>query len=218
MMNVEQARFNMVEQQIRTWEVLDPGLLDLLFRIKREDFVPEGSEDLAFADVELPIGHDQLMLQPKLEARLLQEALIKSEDKVLEIGTGTGYMTALLSYMARQVISVDIFSDFIDAATIRLAKLGIGNVLLQTGDASRGWAEKAPYDVIVMTGSEPVLPGELIEMLNPGGRLIAILGDVPVMSVERIQNISPGNHQVTDLFETCVLPLINAVQPERFVF
>ncbi len=218
MMNVEQARFNMVEQQIRTWEVLDPGLLDLLFRIKREDFVPEGSEDLAFADVELPIGHDQLMLQPKLEARLLQEALIKSEDKVLEIGTGTGYMTALLSYMARQVISVDIFSDFIDAATIRLAKLGIGNVLLRTGDASRGWAEKAPYDVIIMTGSEPVLPGGLIEMLNPGGRLIAILGDVPVMSVERIQNISPGNHQVTDLFETCVLPLINAVQPERFVF
>ncbi|MDE3020523.1 MAG: protein-L-isoaspartate O-methyltransferase [Pseudomonadota bacterium] len=217
-MNVEQARFNMVEQQIRTWEVLDPGLLDLLFRIKREDFVPEGSEDLAFADVELPIGHDQLMLQPKLEARLLQEALIKSEDKVLEIGTGTGYMTALLSYMARQVISVDIFSDFIDAATIRLAKLGIGNVLLRTGDASRGWAEKAPYDVIIMTGSEPVLPGGLIEMLNPGGRLIAILGDVPVMSVERIQNISPGNHQVTDLFETCVLPLINAVQPERFVF
>ncbi|MDE3208913.1 MAG: protein-L-isoaspartate O-methyltransferase [Pseudomonadota bacterium] len=217
-MNVEQARFNMVEQQIRTWEVLNPVVLELLLQVKRENFVPEDSKDLAFADVELPIGHGQVMLQPKLEARLLQEALLGKDDKVLEVGTGTGYMTALLSHMAKQVVSVDIFSDFTDRAFKQLNQLGITNVVLETGDASRGWAAKAPYDAIIMTGSEPILSEELVEMLNPGGRLIAILGDAPVMHVQRIQKIGMGNRKVTDLFETSVLPLINAVQPKRFVF
>ena len=157
-MDFEKARFNMVEQQIRPWEVLDQQVLDLLFRLQREDFVPEQYRSLAFADMEIPLGHDEKMLPPKLEARMLQELAIKSTDRILEVGTGSGYMTALLASFGNHVYSVDIIPEFTRSAAARLAAHGVGNVTLEIGDAARGWDKHAPYDVIVLTGSVPVLP------------------------------------------------------------
>ena len=214
----EQARFNMVEQQIRTWEVLDQPVLDSLFRIHREDFVPSQHRSLAFIDMEIPLGHGELMLAPKLEARLIQEALLQPGDSVLEVGTGSGYMTALLASRSRQVFSVDIIGEFTEKARPKLAAHGITNVTLETGDAVRGWAGHAPYDVILLTGSVPCTIPELERSLNPGGRLIEIVGDPPVMTARRIQRVSDAAFTRQGLFETCIKALRNAPQPERFVF
>jgi protein-L-isoaspartate(D-aspartate) O-methyltransferase len=215
-MDVEKARFNMVEQQIRPWDVLDQQVLDLLFRLHREDYVPESYRSLAFADMEIPLGHGEKMLQPKLEARMLQELAIKSTDRILEIGTGSGYMTALLASCGKHVYSVDIVPDFTRSAAARLAAHGIGNVTLETGDAARGWDKHAPYDV--MTGSVPVLPEAFQKSLAPGGRLIAVVGEPPVMEAQLVTYVSAGAYNAVSLFETCIAPLKNALQPERFVF
>ena len=217
-MDFEQARFNMVEQQIRTWEVLDQTVLDLLFHIRREEFVPSEFRTLAFSDLEIPLGHGESMLAPKLEARLVQEASLLPGDCVLEVGTGSGYMTALLASLSRHVHSVEIIGEFTSAAREKLATHNVNNVTLETGDAARGWPSHAPYDVIVLTGSVPYLPPEFERSLAPGGRLIAIEGDPPVMTARRIRRVSDSAFSREGLFETCIKALANAPQPERFVF
>jgi len=217
-MDLEKARFNMVEQQIRPWEVLDQQVLDLLLKVRREDFVPAQYRELAFADLEIPIGHGEKMLAPKIEARLLQELMLKETDRVLEVGTGSGYMTALLASLASHVYTVDIIPEFTTTAAARLKSHGIYNVTCEGGDASRGWDTHAPYDAIVLTGSVPLLPEAFQKSLKPGGRLVVIVGEAPVMEAQRITCIQGGVFQTAGLFETCVPPLRNAAQPKRFVF
>lgn len=217
-LDIERARFNMVEQQIRTWDVLDQNVLDLLARVRREEFVPREHRALAFADMEIPLAHGEKMLAPKMEARMLQELTLRPTDKVLEVGTGSGYMTALLASLSGHVYSVDIFSDFTHAAGARLAAGGISNVTLETGDAARGWDRHAPYDAIVLTGSVPVLPEAFQKSLLPGGRLIAVVGEPPVMQARLITCVAGGAYRVAGLFETCIAALRNAPQHEKFVF
>lgn len=217
-MNIEQARFNMVEQQIRTWEVLDPVVLDLLMRMHREDYVPPQYHALAFADMEIPLGHGESMLSPKIEARMLQGLALKPSDRILEVGTGSGYMTALLAALGAHVYSVEIVAEFSQAARARLAGHGIVNVTLDTGDAARGWDQRAPYDVIVLTGSVPVVPDAFLKSLLPGGRLLAVVGEPPVMEARLVTCAAAGAYDTVELFETCITPLRNALQPARFVF
>jgi protein-L-isoaspartate(D-aspartate) O-methyltransferase len=217
-MNVEQARYNMVEQQIRPWEVLDQQVLDLLLKVKREEFVPPQYRSLAFVDMEIPLGHGEKMLAPKIEARLLQELSIRPGDRILEVGTGSGYMTALLASLAGHVDSVEIMPDFTQAAAAKLDAHQITNVTLETGDAARGWNKQAPYDAIVLTGSVPILPEAFKQSLAPGGRLIAIVGEPPVMEARLITRVGDSAFSSIGLFETCIAPLKNALQPERFVF
>ncbi|HEX9685643.1 MAG TPA: protein-L-isoaspartate O-methyltransferase [Burkholderiales bacterium] len=208
----------MVEQQIRPWEVLDQRVLDLLMRVRREDYVPARYRELAFADMEIPIGHGETMLAPKIEARMLQELALAPEDRILEVGTGSGYMTALLASLGSHVYSVDIVPEFIQTAGVKLAAHGVTNVTLESGDAARGWDRHAPYDAVVVTGSLPVLPDAFPKSLRPGGRLIVVVGEPPVMEAQLITCVSAGAYSTTGLFETCIAPLRNAVQPERFVF
>lgn len=217
-MDVDRARFNLVEQQIRPWEVLDQRVLDLLFRIKREEFAPPQYRSLAFVDMEIPIGHGQTMLQPKMEARMLQELGLKPADRILEVGTGSGYMTALLAYLGSHVYSVDIIPEFTQTAAAKLSAHGISNMTLETGDAARDWDRHAPYDAIVLTGSVPVLPEAFQKSLNTGGRLLAVVGEPPAMEARLITCVAPGAYGAIGLFETCIATLINALQPERFVF
>lgn len=217
-MDLEQARFNMIEQQIRPWEVLDEAVLGLLQRVRREEYVPEGYRNMAFMDIELPLGHGETMLSPKMEARLLQELKLKPSDKVLEVGTGSGYMTALLASQAGHVHSVEIIPEFKAAAQQKLTAHGFHNVTLEVGDAACGWPSHAPYDVILLTGSVPVLAESWLAQLKPGGRLIALVGVAPAMAARRISVLEPGVQIAQDLFETNVRPLKNAPQPEQFVF
>lgn len=217
-MNPEQARFNMVEQQIRTWEVLDQGVLDLLYAVRREEFVPPAWRDLAFSDLEIPIGAGQSMWQPKLEARVLQELAVRKSDKVLEVGTGTGYLTALLAHRALHVVSIEIDPQLRQMGEAALRAHGVENVTLEQGNGALGWTARAPYDVIVLTGSVPVLPEALLEQLKPGGRLFAVVGDAPVMRAQLVTCAGPGINRSVDLFETCIPALKDAVQPERFHF
>ena len=217
-MDIEQARFNMIEQQIRTWEVLDQEVLDLLFAIKRERFVPEKWRALAFADMEIPLGLGQTMWPPKLEARCIQELGLKKTDTVLEVGTGSGYLTTLLAARAQHVYSVEIYPELAKRAAQTLKAEGVANVTLDTGDASRGWNKFAPYDAIVLTGSVPLLIEVYQQALKPEGRLFVIVGDPPVMAAKIITCVTPGAYSSVDLFESSVAPLVNAPQPERFVF
>ncbi len=220
--DIERARFNMVEQQIRPWEVLDQQILDLLFEVRREDFVLLQYRNLAFVDMEIPLtadaGHGERMLAPKLEARMLQELAVKATDRVLEIGTGSGYMTALLARRAAHVFSVEIVPAFSAQAATRLADHNIRNVTLDVGDGARGWARHAPYDVIVLTGSTPVLDAAFAASLNVGGRLLAIVGEAPVMTAQLLTCEAPGACRTAGLFETSVPSLLNAPQPQRFIF
>lgn len=217
-LDIERARFNMVEQQIRTWEVLDQRVLDLLLRVRREEFVPRQYRALAFADMEIPLGHGEKMLSPKMEARMLQELTLRPADRVLEVGTGSGYMTALLASLTSHVCSVDIVPDFTRTAGAKLAASGVANVTIETGDAALGWNRGSHYDVIVLTGSVPVLPAAFPNSLRPGGRLIAVVGEPPVMEAQLITCASPGAYRTVGLFETCIAPLRNAPRPEKFVF
>jgi protein-L-isoaspartate(D-aspartate) O-methyltransferase len=187
-------------------------------RVHREDFVPPAHRALAFAEMEIPLGHGEMMLSPKTEARMLQSLMIKDSDSVLEIGTGSGFMTALLASLARHVYSVDSISEFSRSAATRLTAAGIANVTLDTGDAARGWDKHGPYDVIVLTGSVPVLPESFQHSLNPGGRLIAVVGEAPVMQTQLVTRAAGGACSTVTLFETCIPPLKNALQPQRFQF
>jgi protein-L-isoaspartate(D-aspartate) O-methyltransferase len=217
-MDVERARFNMVEQQIRPWDVLDTRVLDLLHKVKREDFVPPSHKALAFADLEIPIGLGEKMLSPKLEARILQEVAVNPQDRILEVGTGSGYMTALLASQGAHVYSVDIVDAFIHIAAERLAQQGLHNVTLENGDAARGWDRHGPYDAIVLTGSVPLLADAFAQSLNAGGRLFAVVGEEPAMEARLITCAAPGAFSSASLFETCVPALRNAPQRARFSF
>ena len=217
-MNLEQARTNMVEQQIRTWEVLDQDVLDLLYVVRREEFVPEKYRALAFSDMEIPIGEGERMWQPKMEARVLQELAIRRTDRVLEVGTGSGHLTALMSHRASQVVSVEIKPALAAFGRANLERHATDNVTLEIGDAARGWETHAPYDVIVLTGSTPILSRNFVEQLAPGGRLFAVVGEPPVMAARLVVANAPGAWHSTGLFETLIAPLTNAEHAPRFRF
>jgi protein-L-isoaspartate(D-aspartate) O-methyltransferase len=219
----EQARYNMVEQQVRPWDVLDQSVLDLLFVVKREEFVPPAYRALAFTDMEIPLRIDgvdtgESMWSPKLEARILQELTIRQHESVLEIGTGSGYLTALLAHRARHVVSVEIDPGLKGFGQANLQRAGVRNVKLELGDGSRGWPAQGPYDVIVATGSLPVIPQAMREQLRIGGRLAAIVGEPPVMTAEVLTRATETGYDRLPLFETCVKALVNAERPSRFRF
>ena len=208
----------MVEQQIRTWEVLDQDVLDLLYVVPREEFVPERHRALAFSEMEIPIGEGERMWQPKMEARVLQELSVKKTDRVLEVGTGSGYLAALMSHRASHVCSIEIKPALAQFGRANLARHGADNVTVEIGDAAHGWPGHAPYDVIVLTGSTPLLPKDFVEQLAPGGRLFAVVGEPPVMTARLVMATLPGAWRSTDLFETVIAPLVNAEHPARFKF
>ena len=217
-MNTEQARFNMIEQQIRPWEVLDPGVLGLLSVVRREDYVPEAHRDLAFADVEIPLGHGQTMLAPRIEARILQELAVKNTDKVLEIGTGSGYMAALLAAKAEFVYSVEIVPELVNFARANLKRAGVANVSVDLGDGAQGWPLYAPYDIIVLSASTPLLPDSILQQLKIGGRLVAIVGEAPAMQAQLVTRTGEQAFTTLTVFETVAAPLINAQARDTFVF
>jgi protein-L-isoaspartate(D-aspartate) O-methyltransferase len=189
-----------------------------VLELKREDFVPEAYRALAFADMEIPLGHGEAMLAPKLEARLVQELGVAPTDRVLEIGTGSGYMTALLARLGSHVTSAEILGEFSRDAAKRLERHGIRNVTLEIGDGALGWPRHAPYDAILVTGSLPMLPDEFKAQLAPGGRLVAVVGKPPIMTARLVTCLAPGKFSVVGLFETSIPPLKHAREPERFVF
>jgi len=217
-MNIEQARFNMIEQQIRPWEVLDGEVLELLAVVKREQFVPTAYKNLAFVDFDIPLPDGEHMLSPKIEARILQELAVRKHESVLEIGTGSGYMAALLGARAQQVLTVELNPEIAALAKQNLSTNAITNVELAIGDAARGWADGAPYDVIAISGGLPILPQALLAQLKVGGRLSAFVGDAPVMKAQIVTRLNETEYQIVDLFETYVAPLKNAMQPSRFKF
>lgn len=212
-MNLEQARFNMVEQQVRPWEVLDQRVLDRLAAVPREDFVPPAFRNLAYADIQIPIGQGQVMLPPKIEGRLLQALELKEQDSVLEIGTGTGYLTAVMAGLAGHVTSVDIFPEL-----QRLAEWQLKNVSLQVGDASRGWSQGGPFDAIAVTGSLPSEPHAFLEALKLGGRLFVVLGQAPVMEAVLITRVGEKEWSREGLFETVIPPLLHSEPKPKFIF
>src|SRR5437870_10568510 len=216
-MDIEQARFNMVEQQIRTWEVLDQEVLDLLFAVRREEFVPNAYRTLAFADLEIPLPGGQRMWTPKMEARVLQELRLMPGETVLEIGTGSGYLSALMASRDALVTSVEIDPGLSVEAKQKLARAGPRQVELAVGDGARGWGTKA-YDAIVLTGSTPILPDTFVRQLRPGGRIFAVVGEAPAMAARMVRWVAPGSVTEQDLFETVIEPLRNAAAPSRFRF
>ncbi|MFZ2540632.1 MAG: protein-L-isoaspartate O-methyltransferase [Gallionella sp.] len=218
MQNMEQARFNMIEQQIRPCEVLEARILELLKHVRRENYVPMGMREMAFADMEIPLGYGASMWPPKLEARIVQELHLRRNDRVLEVGSGSGYLTALLSALAGHVTTVEIVPELSAIARQNLAATRRENITLEIGDASLGWGTGENYDVIVLTGSSPVLPTAFQNSLKVGGRLFAIVGDAPVMEAKLITRVDPDTYENVNIMETSVAPLQNAQQPKRFVF
>lgn len=216
-MNVEQARFNMVEQQIRTWEVLDQQVLDLMAEVPREDFVPQAYRNLAFADTCIPLAHGQTMMMPRVEARMLQALQVEPRDRILEVGTGSGFVSALLARLGGHVTSIEIHDALHSAAQAKLDAHGIANIDLYVGDASRGWDRAAPYDVIAVTGSVPVLEESFQNSLAVGGRLFVIVGHEPAMEALLITRMSGTQWASDGLFETVLAPLVGVEEPERFV-
>ncbi|WDD93222.1 protein-L-isoaspartate O-methyltransferase [Burkholderia sp. FERM BP-3421] len=217
-MNIENARFNMIEQQIRPWDVLDQEVLDLLSVIKRENFVPAAHRNLAFADLELPLPGGRKMLFPRVEARILQELAVKKHESVLEIGAGSGFMAALLAHRAQHVVSVEIDPALAALAAENLRNNGVTNAEVVLADGSQGLPAKAPFDVICVSGGLPVVPQALLEQLKVGGRLAAFVGGRPVMKAQIITRVDDTQFRVADVFETYVDHLVNAVEPSRFKF
>ena len=227
-MNIEQARFNMIEQQIRPWDVLDLGVLSLLAMVRREDFVPAAYKALAFVDCELPLAggvqdghgsHDGLcMLAPRVEARLLQEAHVQRHERVLEIGTGSGFMAALLAHRAQSVISLERVPALAAMAAANLRHAGVLNASVREMDGARGLVGEAPFDVIMLSGSVPEVPQVLLDQLKIGGRLLAIVGFEPVMHAMRITRLSATALQSDQLFDTVAPRLTGIHEPSSFVF
>jgi protein-L-isoaspartate(D-aspartate) O-methyltransferase len=217
-MNIEQARFNMIEQQIRPWNVLDQDVLDLLHVVKREQFVPAAYQNLAFADVEIPLPGGEAMLAPKIEARIMQEVGVKKHETVLEIGTGSGYMAALLAHRAAKVTTVEINPETAELARKNLANAGIHNVTVEVGNGAQGWEKGAPYDVIVISGALEVLPEAILEQVKVGGRVAAIVGQAPVMEAEIVTRTGENTYSTVKLFETNVRYLTGAPALSHFQF
>jgi protein-L-isoaspartate(D-aspartate) O-methyltransferase len=215
-MNVERARFNMIEQQIRPWDVLDPEVLALLAVVRREDFVPEGLRALAFVDMELPLPEGQCMLAPKVEARLLQELQLQRPDTVLEIGGGSGYMAALMAHRARRVISLEIRPALARLAAANLARAAVAGAAVRCADGVQGLPTEAPFDAVLLSGSVADVPRHLLEQLKVGGRLIAIVGEEPVMRARVYTRAGEAAWSQTDLFDT-VAPRLQGF-PERGAF
>lgn len=206
----------MLGQQIRAWEVLDERVLGALGRIPRESFVPDAYRELAFADLEIPLAHDQQMMMPKLEGRLLQALRLEPSDNVLEIGTGSGFLTACLADLANSVVSVDIYADFSRSASARIEQLNAGNVEFRTEDAFK-IRRYEQFDAIAVTGSVPELDEHFIRMLGPGGRLFIVVGRAPVMEARVVTMHERGEYAQESLFEFVITPLVNIEQPEPFV-
>ncbi len=231
-MNYEQARFNMIEQQIRPWEVLDSQILSLLAIIKREDFVPMAHKALAFVDMEIPLtanlqqNPSQCMLAPKVEARILQDLAVQKHEKVLEIGTGTGYMAALLGHRAQQVITMEIDSALAQTARDNLQRAGIHNAEVRTGDGAAKIAQsvsgsdplRGPFDVIALSGSVVEVPPALLSLLKVGGRLSAIVGTEPVMRATLITRVAENAWRTTQAWDTVAPQLLNFPEPSKFSF
>ncbi|NOY66535.1 MAG: protein-L-isoaspartate O-methyltransferase [Gammaproteobacteria bacterium] len=216
--NTELARYNMIEQQVRPWDVLDPQTLEVMASTPRERFVPKELANLAFTDTEIPLEHEQTMLEPKLEGRILQLLTIKPTDRILEIGTGSGYLTACLAKIGGNVVSVDIYPEFGQHAQQQLAGLGLSNVKFEVGDASQGWKQDGEFDVIVVTGSLPMQQEALHQSLTTGGRMFAVIGNDLLMDAQLITRISANEWNIESLFETHLPPLLNAKKPQAFVF
>jgi len=217
-MNFEQARFNMVEQQIRPWEVLDSQVLTLLETIHREDFVPVQHRKLAFADIAIPLDFGQVMMRPKIEARMLQALDLDEDETVLEIGTGSGFVTACLAALAKRVVSVEIFQELHDEALIKLRDKNIANAELFVGDVMNGWQPEQAHDVVVVTGSVPEIPEQFLGWVNPGGRLFVICGESPAMEARLLTRLDVTEWSVESLFETDLAGLVNAEQEPEFEF
>ena len=216
-MNIDYARQQMIEQQVRAWTVLDSDVLNVLGSMPRERFVPQAYESLAFADVEIPIGHGESMMTPTVEGRVLQALELTNDDAVLEIGTGTGFLAACLAQLAGTVTSIDIYEDFIQAAAGKLEQEGIDNVELATMDAMRE-LPRGHYDAIAVTGSIEAMNPRFVDALNPGGRLFVVVGSPPVMDARRVRMTSDGDWQTEALFETELSPLVNGALPPQFLF
>ncbi len=221
-MNIEQARFNMIEQQIRPWEVLNQDVLDLLALVKRENFVPAAYRNLAFVDVEVPLPNGENMLAPKFEARILQELAVKKHENVLEIGAGSGYMAALLGHKARYVTTVEIDPELKHVAEQNLSQNDVTNVSVVLGNGAQGWVGEgsmgAPYDVIVISGSLPMLPEVFLQQIKVGGRIAAVIGEAPVMAAKLITRRSETVYDTVTLFETNIKPLHEAAAVPSFTF
>ena len=214
----DQARFNMIEQQIRTWEVLDPKVLQLLHQVPREHFVPEAYQGLAFADIEIPLANGQSMLSPKLEARILQSLDLQASNRVLHVGTGSGYFTALLASMAAHVVTLEVDAELSATAAYQLAAHDIHNVTVSLGNGVNGLPAHQPYDVIVLTGSSPVEPSHLRDELKVGGTLFIVLGTGPAMQATLIKRVSEKGFSRQVIFETCIPILEGAPQGHTFKF
>lgn len=220
-MNIEKARFNMIEQQIRPWDVLDPEVLDLLVVVKREAFVPAAHKNLAFMDTEIPLPGGENMLAPRVEARIMQELAVKKHENVLEIGAGSGYMAALLAHRARHVTTVEISPELKAMAQKNLADYGVANVDVALGNGAQGWPNagaEALYDVIVISGSLPVLPDAFLKQVKVGGRIFAVIGESPVMTAQIISRVGEAAYNSVTVFETDITPLREVVVPSHFVF
>ena len=215
---VEQARFNMIEQQVRPWNVLEAQVLGLLSVVKRENFVPPAYAGIAFADLDVPLGHGQVMLAPRLEARLLQDLAVQKTDKVLEIGTGSGFMAALLGYSAQRVLSLELVPELVAMARDNLQRAGVGNVDVRHADGSQGAAADGPFDVIVLSGSVAEVPQALLQQLKIGGRLAAVVGDEPVMCATFITRTSDTNFRTSKPWDTIAPRLQNFAERPRFQF
>jgi len=212
------ARFNMLLNQVRAWDVSDERVLDLLSQMPREDFVPQGCRNLAYADLMLPIGHEQVMLAPKIEGRFLQALNLQATDVVLEVGAGTGYMAALMARLAAFVTTVDVFADLAESAALRLAQAGIRNARVETGNAAEGWPDHGPYDAIMISGAVPELPQSFLNCLKPGGRLAAIVGRRPAMQAVLITRRGEADWHRQVLFETDAPALLHVRTPAAFEF
>ncbi|WP_394755769.1 protein-L-isoaspartate O-methyltransferase [Rhodoferax sp.] len=217
-MNLEQARFNMIEQQIRPWNVLDAEVLELLAVVKREDFVPLAHKALAFMDMEIPLGQAQMMLAPRVEARMLQDAAVQKHEKVLEIGAGSGYMAALLAHRAQRVISLEINPELVQMARTNLQKAGIHNVEVRQFDGAKGASADGPFDVIMLSGSVAEVPQALLAQLKVGGRLIAIVGEEPTMRLNIVTRSSDAEFKTSTPWDTVAPRLLNFPELSHFHF
>ncbi len=220
-MNIEIARSNMIDQQIRPWNVLDMRVLDLMSAIPREDYMPRGYRDLAFADTQIPLGHGQVMLPPREVGRLLQALQVQAEDSILEIGTGSGYLTSLLSKQGKHVLSVELFPDIAEQAQKNCEAddhINMANIKIEVGDASKGWQTESTFDVICITGALPELAAHWQEQLNIGGRLFVVVGKPPVMQAMLITRVGTQEWISEMVYETLLPWLVHAEPTPQFKF